>query len=150
MPPADPSILASPASIAAPPRKARKPRKAKPAAPAATKPRAPVVRVVTSFLASLSPAHVEAARVLGAEFRKELREELASDARRVALTARIESLERDLKRATLDYDALVGSTDCRDRLDVLARSIAAARGDVPSVEQAEPTDDDRKGVDIPD
>ncbi len=127
------------------PDKPRRTRKAKAAPPPPKAKRAPVVRMVTAYLASQSEHHVEAADVLGGEFKRALRDELALDAKAAALRSRIESLQHDLQQTTAAWDACVPSRACRTRLDVLAKSIAHAKG----LAADEPTEADLRGVEIP-
>lgn len=127
-----------------PKRKARTPKVAPPPKP----PRAPVVRVVTAYLVSQSQYHAEAADVLGVEFKRDLRDELAVDARRTALVSRRDSLEHDLEQVAEALNACVPTKSCRARLDKFAAQLAEAKGAVPHVEDA-PTEADRRGVEIP-
>ncbi len=138
-----------------PPRKARKPRASKPpAAPKATKPRKPR-RSLLSDIAALGPTHLAAYRSLAQgspQFTRDVVTMLTASYRLSVAALNVTNCEEALEAARDLLDAareeMKRADATRARLDLVAKSIAHAREDVPAVEDA-PTDDDRKGVEIP-
>lgn len=121
------------------PKPKRKPRAKKPAAEKVKKERRPA-RTLAAWLREQGPHYVEAARVLGSEVRESIRHERARVAQVKAAYARVARLEVDLADARKVYDDLnkttttgAGYVSDLDRLDTLARQIAAAKGETVEI-----------------
>lgn len=121
---------------------AKKARKASPAkGKAAAVPKEPKPRkerdTVHAWIRAQGDAHVEAARILGAQFVKDLRAECARFKDHAAAAIKVAALKCELalaEKALADFGAMDQPMPHKDRLAALAKSIATARGDVPTVE----------------
>lgn len=129
----DPTTDTSPAT----PKRARKPRKAKPpAAPKEPKPRKER-DTIHAWIRSQGDAHVEAARILGTQFVKDLRAEFALLYDQTDAAIKVSVLKCELalaEKALADFGPMEQPMPHKDRLAALAKSIATARGEVPAVE----------------
>lgn len=128
--------LANDTTPDAKPPRARKPRPAKgKPAPTPKAPRAPRKphNTIHAWIRSQGAHYVEAARILGAGFVRDLREEREKIINREVVAARVETLRGVLRNAeaALAMFPKDAPTPHMNTLDSLAKSIATARGDVP-------------------
>jgi hypothetical protein len=103
-------------------------------------PRAPR-DTIHAWIRQQGPAHVEAARILGTQFVKDLRVEFARFDSHAAAMLRVGALKCELalaERALAGMGPVDQPMPHKDRLAALAKSIAHARGEVPAVETPTP------------
>lgn len=114
------------------PDKPKRARKGKPKPPAAPKPPAKERKkpdTIHAWIRAQGSAHVEAARILGKQFVRELREERESAEAHHDAMMRVEGLKFELAEAERKMTLLSAQTGqpSVDRLNALAISIAKAR-----------------------
>lgn len=125
----DPVLTAGTSAFPAkPPRKARKPRAPKPSAAPPKERKKP--DTIHAWIRAQGSSHVEAARILGKQFVRDLRDEQDRGAKKVDATLRVARLKNELAAAE-NVLAAIDTTGCphQARLDALAKTIADARGD---------------------
>lgn len=127
-----PDLIENTEAVAPPAKKARKPRKPKqPAAPKAT--RAPR-QTLAAWLKGRGPNHHEAANILGAQFKGDLRYALRASRDVAKAKAALDRVTADLEYAQEKYAACAGFDPLLvfAPLDELAASITKARTPKPS------------------
>lgn len=121
-------------------KKRRKPRR--PAVALVERKRGPV-RTLAARLRDMGPHHEEAARVLGKQFKAELRDALDLERKIVGERATLRSAQGRIDAASRRLASLLESSEAAQetvaRLDRLAKVIATEKGDLPDEEPRDST-----------